>query len=475
VNGTESKRGGRPSVRNSLRDVVLAWVFGAMWLHVSTGAVVTRFAKQLHMTEFGYGLMAAIPYACALIQLPASYLIERFGHHKSVFITAGILHRGTWIAMAAVPWLVDQAWWWPAFLWLLFVSFAFSHVATPVWFAWMSALVPARIRGRYFSRRNQIGQFVGLGVTLLTGWLMDQATPRGADAVLKTVAVILGVGGVMGMLDFILFLPVPPPPHRDEDPLSFLQLCREPLRNRNFRRFLWFTGVLTFGMGYIAPFVWLYMFDEVGLTNTQANLLITIIPLIITMSCLPLWGRLVDRFGRKSILVVTTLFVINGATAWLFVQRGNWWPGYLVVFMATIAWPGLDLAIFNVLLDLNEEGRARRCGMAYSALHSVTVACCGMLSGLFGGQLAHWLADWRTVLWGIPLSYHAVLFGVSALIRFIALFFVLRLEDEPRAAPRVAVRQSWSSALWNFPQTLLALGRQVIRTGILSYRLGRKR
>ena len=72
---------------------MVAWTFGAAWLYLTTGAVFTRYAKLLHMPAFGYGLLAAVPFAGALMQLPVSYFITRYGHRKSIFITVGAFHR----------------------------------------------------------------------------------------------------------------------------------------------------------------------------------------------------------------------------------------------------------------------------------------------------------------------------------------------------------------------------------------------
>ena len=42
---------------------MVAWIFGAAWLYLTTGAVFTRFAKLLNMPAFGYGVLAALPFA----------------------------------------------------------------------------------------------------------------------------------------------------------------------------------------------------------------------------------------------------------------------------------------------------------------------------------------------------------------------------------------------------------------------------
>jgi hypothetical protein len=66
-----------------------------------------------------------------------------------------------------------------------------GHVANPAWVSWMADLVPIRIRGRYFSRRKQVGMFVGAIVTIGVGVLLDKAELMSVDYFLKVVSLLL--------------------------------------------------------------------------------------------------------------------------------------------------------------------------------------------------------------------------------------------------------------------------------------------
>jgi len=52
--------------------------------------------------------------------------------------------------------------------------------------AWLADLIPGRVRGRYFARRLQIGQFVGLLATLIIGYALDLYA-------MNTVFIVLGI------------------------------------------------------------------------------------------------------------------------------------------------------------------------------------------------------------------------------------------------------------------------------------------
>ena len=62
--------------RRALRMVLVSWLFGAAWAFIASGAILTRYAKFLGLSAFGFGVLAALPYAGALAQLPTSYFLE---------------------------------------------------------------------------------------------------------------------------------------------------------------------------------------------------------------------------------------------------------------------------------------------------------------------------------------------------------------------------------------------------------------
>jgi len=436
---------------------MVAWIFGAAWLYLTTGAVFTQFAKLLHMPAFGYGLLAAVPFAGALAQLPVSYFITRYGHRKSIFITVGAFHRLMWLPIAAIPWVVPAGWQWQGLLAFFAVMWVAGQATAPIWVSWMADLVPSPIRGRYFTRRSQLGQLIGVIVTLLMGYALDHAAP---PVLLQVICLALGVSGLFGLVDFLFFVKVPDVQRVKPNPdIRIWELLRGPLQDRNFRRFLGFSTLLTFSIGYIGQFAWLFMFDVARMSNTQANAMLVVMPLVIFMMSGPMWGRLLDRFGRKPVLIIAGLIVVPGTVGWIFISREHWVWGYLLVVISTAAWPGLEAGTFNVLLNLSDAAEGRSSGSAYVAINSAACAVTGVLSGLFGGVVAQVLGNWQTTILGYPLTYHGVLFIISSILRLAAVGWLIRFEDHRAATARTALRYLGTNLYSNLQQAVFIPGR----------------
>ncbi len=478
------------TLRLSLRRVIVAWLYGSAWMYLVTGAAFTRYAELLGLSEFGFGLLAAIPFIGPMMQLPASYMLERYGHRKEIFLWTCTIHRFLWIVIAALPWLVPASWQWPALVTLMLISSILAHLATPAWMSWMADLIPARIRGRYFSRRIQFGQAVGFVISLLAGLALDWQTfapwlsehcgisfsypvADQARMLRNTISCMFAIAGILGMIDILIFIKVPDEKHKLHRPqFSLSDLIVKPLANRNFRLFLGYSATMTFATGYIGQFVWLYLFNEVGMSNFKANLMLVCIPILVMACTYPAWGRIVDRFGSKPALLIAGLFVVNGATAWVFVTRDHWVLGYMCAMIATMAWPGMDLAAFNLLLRMTDAGDKGRASSAVIAINSFVVAVAGVLSGIFGGAVAEFLGkNWHATVLGWPLSYHGVLFIISAFLRAASLLWLLPLKETKGAAPRDALRYMVTNAYSNLLQASDFSMRMLITMVKLTWRL----
>lgn len=427
--------------REVLRRILVAWLFGAAWQSVTTGAVLTRYAKSLHVTEFGFGVLAAIPFLAAFAQLPASFLIERYGHRKRVFLTANLIHRTLWLVIALIPWLVSGPHGAVGLVTLMLVSAVTNHVTAPAWYSWLIDLVPHRIRGRYLSRRTQAGQIVSLVLTVAVGMLLDWAEGVSGVALSRILSVLLALAALAGVIDILFFVGVADTGTRVHNKqYGFRDLFVVPLQNRSFRHYLGFTTAMTFSIGYIGQFSWLYMFDVVHASNMQANMMMITYPTLVALLAVPFWGRMIDRLGRKPVALIATACVIHGGAIWVLVREGSLLPAYWGVLLAAFAWPGVDLASYNILLGLVRARRGAGRNTAYVALNSVMVATAGAASGLCGGLLASHLKDWQGVILGVTITYHGILFLMSAVFRMLALYCLRGIEDPNAVTARKAIR-----------------------------------
>jgi MFS family permease len=463
---------GDSATRQSLRLVMISWLFGAAWMYLTMGALFTRFTKLLDTSPFGYGLLVAAPFLGVLMQLPGSYIADRSRNLKSIFINAGIAHRLSWLVIALIPWFVPSDWQWIALAVLICASSMLGNLIGPIWMIWMGGLVPASIRGRYFSRRIQLGQVVGFIVTITTALVLDQSAASGDRYLRWITSGALSLAAILGVVDFLLFLKVTPPVYAPPATnTSFWQEICVTLKDANFRRFLRFTGGMSFATGFVGQYLWLFMFDVVDCSNTKATLLIMIFPMLSSMLAYPVWGRILDRVGRKPILIISGLCIIPGSIVWLPMNTEYWWIGYIGVLLVTFAWPGMDLSNFNILLGMTgQSSKSRNKGSIFIGINSLVTAVGGLLSGLFAGTFAHFFADFTFTVLGMVITYHGLLFIVSMFLRMLALSQTLNLDEPTAYRTRDALDYLGANIYSNIQQVVILPVRIAANIGRWTYK-----
>jgi hypothetical protein len=85
-----------------MRFVSVAWIFGAVWITATAGAPLTRFAKGLGASRFEFGVLAAIPFMATLLSLVGSFIIEKSGRRKELFLAGLYTQRLLWLVLAPV-------------------------------------------------------------------------------------------------------------------------------------------------------------------------------------------------------------------------------------------------------------------------------------------------------------------------------------------------------------------------------------
>lgn len=438
------------SLRQSLRVITIAWIFGAVWMTATSGAPLTLFAQELGASKFQFGLLAAMPFIASMLSLPASLLTDRTGQRKLIFLIGLYVQRALWFVIAVVPPLMVHfklasqgviVW---TFLALIFLMHAGQAVGGPAWVSWMADVVPERSRGTYFGRRRQWGIISSVPAALLVGWMLDHYI-RETDGfnTLIWCGVVFVVAAVFGLADIALFHRVPDI-HRDPQPrVGLSEIFKQPLRDIPFLWFCGYVATLVFAVSFMGQFLTLYLIERMRISNTEIQLMLLVAPLAAQLLLFRLWGRVCDRFGKKPVLAIASLGLVPVGLGWVFLDIGPTWMGYFLSAAGAALWAGVEIANFNLVLELggssekDEHGRLRG-GSNFIAVNAVFINIAGCAGGVASGIIAELLRDWQwdaSHLYLGRITFYEVLFMISAALRLLAVVVFLPRIHEPDARP----------------------------------------
>jgi MFS family permease len=418
----------RPSLEASFAEGATAEVFGAC----AGGAVLTAWALHLGASPLIIGLLAAFPLAAQVLQVPAAWLTQRVGPRPVAIVAIGA-SRLLWSPLVAVPFLSLA----PATALALFIAIVAlvslcGVVGNNAWTAWMGALVPGPIRGRFFGRRMVFVNVAGTIAALGAGLALDAFAPRGWRG--ETLAALAAVAGVAGVVSISL-LRAQRGPDRGEDQaaLEWGDVVHA-LHDRATRPLLGYLFGWNAAVGVAAGFFTFHM-----LTNLAMPFWLVavhgIVVAAVRIASARGWGRLVDLFGARPVLVVCSFGIAVVPAIWLFVTPECLWPLAVEAVIAGIAWGGHGIAVFDASIGLSPRRRRPFYLAAFATAGGLGFA----LASALGGLLAQAVAPGVEVLGAAWGNLH-VLFLLSALGRVAAACVATRIEEPAARSVRDLVR-----------------------------------
>ncbi len=406
----------KKNLNNIIGESVLSGVFFVVTGAMFGSVFLIAFARKIGMSDFQIAVLAAAPQFANMLQFLASFAVENYIHRKRFFIITALLARILWIIAMAIPLVILKNY--PSFtiwLFILFIALSniFAYSAGTAWISWMKDIVPNKLRGKFFSKRNfYIGIFTMIA-PYIAGRLFDKYTTINYYVVIFSLLAFMSLIGVMFMTKvedtFV---------HSSEK-ISFKDIFRLPLKTKNFIYFLLFSIFTTIGISGMIPFLQLYFLEGLLFTNTTIGFLLLISGGIAVVSNI-LWGNLSTRIGHKNTLIFAVAGIALLPFLWVLTNKSN---GYLlsifIQILAGFVWAGMNLAYLNLLFAISPKKR----NTAYVALFSMVNGLSGFIAPIIGAEIINLAKN----IFSIPAV--KVLFVVSGLLRIVGFYYLTKVKE----------------------------------------------
>lgn len=421
--------GGKSSFPPGLHNAFLFAAFNALSFQVVLASPMILYAKSLGASATVLGLIAGMMPLLVIFQIPAASHVNRVGYRR--FVLAGWSIRVMFIfLMALVP--LGGAFLEPSdqlalLLGLLFCFNLSRGISSCAWLPWITALVPAELRGKYLVRDAAV-QNVASFVTFLA----SAAVLAGRTHPWQ-FAILFGFSAVMGAvsLQFLKRIPDVPPP--EEPRVSATRVpWLEMARHTPFRKLLR-TGVAwAVASGGITAFSVAFLKTSAGMSEGTI-LLVSSAAFIGGWSSLWFLGAHLDRFGSKPVLGFSFAAWIAVLAGWAGLAGGVF-PAKLGIVLALQFFMGLLAALVSMsttrlaMAVVPVMGRNHFFAI-YSVVSNVTLGLAPIAWGLLIDAVGT-----RTPVWlGLEWNRFTIFFAGAAVVVGITLSLARRL-DEPQAA-----------------------------------------
>ena len=406
--------------------IIIAGCLDMIYTQSTTSVASIEFARELGGTGLHIGILGALPTGMLFMQFLSAYLVNKMRYRRRLWMSLSVMQRAICIPVAAGPWLFpeisDAIWLW-AFLIVSAVNQGALHFCTPLWLSWMGDYLPHVGLNRYWGIRHL---WMQAAAALSLGGIALILTQTSLD-IIAAFALIVAVGGVLGVIDVCLFFRVDEPEVTHLPQATLREILSGPIRHRGFRSFIGFTCYWHIATMVGAPFISLYLLSDIGMSLPQVLLLWTIGWIGGAISSRWL-GRMAEDHGNRPILVICTALKSINMIALLITPRE---PSIALLFLIPVFMFDMALntgfAIANNGFLLKNSPAANR--TMFIAAGTAIAGLCGGVIAIMSGIALSGMEGWSTTVGSMEVNGFHVLFLVSLMLRFIAVGVVQGIHE----------------------------------------------
>ncbi|MCW5553198.1 MAG: hypothetical protein KIS67_13690 [Verrucomicrobiae bacterium] len=412
-----------------LNNAFLFATFNALSYQVILAGPMILYAKSLGASATVLGIIAGMMPLLVIFQIPAASHINRIGYQR--FVLAGWSTRVMFIFLIAlVPLtggLLDPRNRLALLLVLLFGFNLSRGISSCAWLPWITALVPATLRGKYLVRDAAVQN-----VASFVAFLVAAGTLAGPTYPWQ-FAMLFAFSGAMGAISLVFLKRIPdvePPeePHLSTARVPWLEMARYA----PFRKLLHTVVAWSVAYGGISAFTVAFLKGQGGMSEGKI-LLVSSAAFIGGWSSLWFLGSQLDRLGSKPVLSFASAAWIAVLAGW-FALSGRLFPTALTGVLALQLFMGLLAALVSMantrlaMSIIPVMGRNHFFAI-YSVVSNVALGLApigwGLLIDAVGNRAPVWL--------GVEWNRYSIFFVAAAAVFAVTLASTRKL-DEPQAA-----------------------------------------
>jgi MFS family permease len=429
----QTDRLGEPGERecfpHGLHNAYLFSTFNAFSYQVVLNSPMVLYAKTLGASATVLGIIAGMMPLLVIFQIPAANHIGRIGFKR--FVYAGWGTRVMFIfAMALVPlagWFLEARTLLALMLMLLFCFNLSRGISSCAWLPWITALVPASLRGKYLARDAGVQNLASFLTFLIAAGCLAGPSRAWQFSILFAFSAVMGAVS-LSFLKRIPDVEIPVEFRSAKAPVPWVAMMKYP----PFSKLLVTLVAYSVAYGGMTAFTVAFLKTQTGMSECSI-LLVSSVAFLGGLCSLWFLGSRLDRLGSKPVLAFCFSAWVVVLGGWMSLSGGVL-PETLSVVLILQFLMGLLAALVQMattrlaMAVIPVMGRSHFFAL-YSVIGNVTLG----LAPIGWGLLIDAIGDRSSVWLGLVWNHYTVFFAATSLA-FLCTLVCARWLDEPEAA-----------------------------------------
>jgi len=392
MNQNQNQTAEKPS-NNSLKPLYVRSVVSSF----GSGTVnpfLSVYAVKLGASPSEMGWFQSISnLAPNMMQVPWGKLSDKIGRRIPFILIGGLITAVLWVPMMFVTSATQL-------IAVIAVQLFLGSMAAPTWTALIGDIVHSSKRGITTAIINRSAMVGSLLATLAAGYIMIAVT--GTLQQMFFVPLLIAV--ICGVVSSMVMIVVHEKPNLNPKSLSgssifsIREIAKQVRSNPNFVRFCAASSIFGFFMSISWPLFSITTIDVLKASMLEVALM-AVIQGAVTIALQPWGGKLVDRVGRRQLIIAYRLGLVLVPT--FYGLATNIYHLYVASLIFGIIVAFGDTAVLVYLLDVTQEEFRG----TFTAFYNLVVGVFWFVGSLAGGYLANYLVGVFGLVLGLQMVY----------------------------------------------------------------------
>ncbi|MGC8738322.1 MAG: MFS transporter [Candidatus Hydrogenedens sp.] len=373
---------------------------------LSTGAFLSAFALYLGASYVVVGLLNALIPLAQILQIPATFLVERYPKRKFIALFALTLSRVAVLFCGLIPIFFIKSQVLPIFFVLYVIYVSSANVGGCAFSTWFRDFFNPETFYQVLTQRFIFATLLGAVASFIGALGLEFIKNNHSQYMLFGYSGVFTLAGILGLGSSIaihnvrdLYNPFYEQSRSSHQSYSFWKPFKESLKNTYFRKTMIFCIIWNAIFNFANPFLPVFLMKRIGY-SLLIIICLTVLNQFANVISFAYWKKFSTRYGNRSLLYLCIPIFFATVFSWFISAelKNDIIQWYLILFLHVISGicvAGINLCLTNLIFSTTPRGKAT----APLALNS-------SLNGLVAGIapiLAGYIAEYGTVL-QIPLS-----------------------------------------------------------------------
>jgi MFS family permease len=324
-----------------------------------------------------------------VVQLLSAMIVERGASRRRLTIASSLLNVAGWGLIVVMPFVmkgVSKDLRIGILIGIITLNTVFAYVSGNARSSWIGDLIPARQRGAFFGRLIMYAGIIGALLAMIEGTFLDRLKKVGIEG----FSWLFLFGMVFGLINILLFLPQADVPlHEHHMGRRFREMVKDTVANRPLMAVMVYAVIWSL-QTIAGPFYVTYILRDLKMSFLSFGILGGVSTVTMLLSS-PFWGRIVDRYGCRPVLIACTAYLAPTPLVWFWMTK----PIYVYAAVLPLnliggfAIAGISVALNTLIYKVTPSaGRS-----VQLAVYSVIVILLAAPMPAIGGHLPDWLSS----------------------------------------------------------------------------------